>query len=69
MRRAVLLTALLGSGLSTAQDLSAYRELTRSLDAAATARPQSAEQALTQLDRAEAALDRLVPSLGNRPLV
>lgn len=78
MRRAALpaalLTALLGSGLSAAQratdqDLAAYRELTRSLDAAAAARPQSAEQALTQLDRAEAALDRLAPSLGNRPLV
>ncbi|WP_104991831.1 hypothetical protein [Deinococcus sp. NW-56] len=74
MRRAVLLAALLGAALSNvggaaAQDLAAYRELTRSLDAAASARPQSGERALAQLDRAKAALDRLAPTLGNRPLV
>lgn len=69
MRRAVLLAALLGAGSAAAQDLAAYRELTRSLDAAASARPQSAERALSQLDRAGAALDRLAPTLGNRPLV
>ena len=35
MRRAVWLAALLGAGSAAAQDLAAYRELTRSLDAAA----------------------------------
>ncbi|WP_027460167.1 hypothetical protein [Deinococcus murrayi] len=69
MRRAVWLAALLGVGSAAAQDLAAYRELTRSLDAAAAARPQSAEAALTQLDRAGAALERLAPTLESRPLV
>lgn len=69
MRRAALLAVLLSAGAAGAQDLTAYRELTRSLDAAAAVRPQSGERALAQLDRAEAALDRLAPTLGNRPLV
>ncbi|MPY67060.1 hypothetical protein F8S09_10215 [Deinococcus sp. SDU3-2] len=69
MRRAVLLAALLGMGGASAQDLAAYRELVGSLDAAAAARPQSAERALAQLDRAGAALNRLAPTLGNPPMV
>ncbi|MEF2277094.1 hypothetical protein V3W47_02210 [Deinococcus sp. YIM 134068] len=62
-----LLTAL-AAGTAGAQDLGAYRALAASLDAAAEARPTSAERALTSLDRAETAYAALAPTLHNRQL-
>lgn len=68
-RRAGWLTAaLLTVGSAGAQDLGAYRALAAELDGAVTARATSAALALTRLDAAALALEKLAPSLSNRPL-
>ncbi|GBF07639.1 hypothetical protein DAERI_160017 [Deinococcus aerius] len=64
----VALLAALLTGAAGAQDLSAYRALAGSLDAA-WARSASPEQALAELDRAQAAYTRLAPTLQNRQLL
>lgn len=68
VRTLTLLAALL-AGAAGAQDLDAYRALAGSLDAAAAVRPASAERALNELDRAQAAYERLAPSVQNRQLL
>ncbi|EYB67069.1 hypothetical protein DEIPH_ctg052orf0071 [Deinococcus phoenicis] len=67
--RTLTLLAALAAGSAGAQDLGAYRTLAQSLDAAAQARPASAERALTELDRAEAAYAQLAPTLQNKQLL
>lgn len=64
----VALLAALLAGTAGAQDLSAYRALAGSLDAAA-AQAANAERALAELDRAQAAYTRLAPTLQNRQLL
>lgn len=66
--RTLALAAALALGTAGAQDLGAYRTLARSLDAAA-ASAQKGEQALAELDRAEAAYAQLAPTLDNRQLL
>ncbi|WP_034386350.1 hypothetical protein [Deinococcus sp. YIM 77859] len=63
----VALVAALALGAAGAQDLGAYRTLARSLDAAAAA--GSGEQALMELDQAEAAYAQLAPTVENRQLL
>ncbi|MFD1731809.1 hypothetical protein ACFSC4_13225 [Deinococcus malanensis] len=58
-----------GAGSAGAQDLTAYGRLAASLDQAAAVRSSSAAAALTQLDRAQQALDTLAPTLRNRQIV
>ena len=65
----LFLLAALAVGTAGAQDLSAYRTLAGSLEAAAQARPKSAERALAELDRAEAAYAQLAPTLQNKQLL
>lgn len=66
---ALVLTAALTASLAGAQDLSAYRALSSSLEAASQARTKSAAQALTSLDRAESAYTRLAPTVQNKQLL
>nr|WP_184031476.1 hypothetical protein [Deinococcus budaensis] len=69
--RLSLLAAALAAGSAAAQDLTAYRALAASLDAAAEAGGtwQGAERTLTELDRAGAALEQLAPTLQNQQVV
>ncbi|GAA5533760.1 hypothetical protein [Deinococcus aluminii] len=67
--RSLALLAALAAGSAGAQDLTAYRTLAQSLEAAAQVRPSSAERALAELDRAEAAYARLAPTLQNKQLL
>lgn len=57
--------ALLVTAPAHAQNLTAYREVSSALSRSGTAREQSAAAALHELDRAEAALAELQPSLRN----
>lgn len=63
------LTLALLSGAAGAQNLGAYGALAQSLDAAAQNSGQNAVATLNALDRAGAALDRLVPTLNNPTVV
>ncbi|WP_082506036.1 hypothetical protein [Deinococcus sp. Leaf326] len=63
------LTLALLSGAAGAQNLGAYGALAQSLDAAAQSSGQNAVATLNALDRAGAALDRLVPTLNNPTVV
>ena len=63
------LTLALLSGGAGAQNLGAYNALAQSLDAAAQSSGQNAVATLNALDRAGAALDRLVPTLNNPTVV
>ncbi|GAA5514354.1 hypothetical protein Dcar01_03109 [Deinococcus carri] len=63
------LLAGLAAGTAGAQDLSAYRTLASSLEAAAGHSATSAEQTLADLDRAEAAYGTLAPTLQNKQLL
>lgn len=69
--RLTLLAAGLATGSAAAQDLTAYRALAASLDAAAEAggSARGTERALAELDRAEASFASLSPSLQNQQLV
>ncbi|KQR15764.1 hypothetical protein ASF71_07965 [Deinococcus sp. Leaf326] len=63
------MTLALLSGAAGAQNLGAYGALAQSLDAAAQSSGQNAVATLNALDRAGAALDRLVPTLNNPTVV
>lgn len=65
----LILLAALAAGTAGAQDLTAYRTLAESLENAAQVRPVSAERALAELDRAEAAYSQLAPTLQNKQLL
>ena len=58
---AVMLLAVLG--VSSAQNLEAYRQMTSALDAAALHRPASKASSLSDLQRAQKALDSLKPEI------
>ena len=66
---ALALTVTLTASVAGAQDLSAYRSLASSLEAASKARTQNAAQALAALDRAEGAYAKLAPTVQNKQLL